>query len=99
MYPSQWYENCPFSVMESQLYGTPVLGADIGGIPELIEPGRTGELFESGNAAQLKERIRGLWADRDLTNRYSKNCAQARFDDVQAYTEKLLNLYRGEELC
>ena len=37
VYPSQWYENCPFSVMESQLYGTPVLAADIGGIPDLIE--------------------------------------------------------------
>src|SRR5699024_6219811 len=28
IYPSEWYENCPFSVMESQMYGTPVLGAD-----------------------------------------------------------------------
>ena len=46
----EWYENCPFSVMESQMYGTPVLGADIGGIPELIQVGKTGELFESGNA-------------------------------------------------
>ena len=97
--PSEVYENCPFSVMESQLYGTPVLGADIGGIPELIEPGRTGELFESGNAAQLTEKIRQLWEDRDLTDRYSKNCAHARFDDTQSYTEKLLRLYRGETLC
>ena len=97
--PSEVYENCPFSVMESQLYGTPVLGADIGGIPELIEPGRTGELFESGNAAQLTEKIRQLWENRDLTDRYSKNCAHARFDDTQSYTEKLLKLYRGEKLC
>ena len=99
VYPSQWYENCPFSVMESQLYGTPVLGAEIGGIPELIEPGRTGELFESGNAAQLTEKIRRLWEDRVLTDRYSKNCAHVRFDDVRSYTEKLLKLYRGEDLC
>lgn len=99
VYPSQWYENCPFSVMESQLYGTPVLGADIGGIPELIEVGKTGELFESGNAAQLEEIIRTLWEDRELTDRYSENCAHLRFDDVAAYTEKLLKLYRGETLC
>ena len=98
VYPSQWYENCPFSVMESQLYGTPVLGADIGGIPELIEVGKTGELFESGNAAQLEEKIRTLWEDRELTARYSENCAHLRFDDVAAYTEKLLKLYRGETL-
>ena len=99
VYPSQWYENCPFSVMESQLYGTPVLGADIGGIPELIEVGKTGELFESGNAAQLEKKIRTLWEDRELTDRYSENCAHLRFDDVAAYTEKLLKLYRGETLC
>ena len=98
VYPSQWYENCPFSVMESQLYGTPVLGADIGGIPELMEVGKTGELFESGNAAQLEEKIRTLWEDRKLTDRYSENCAHLRFDDVAAYTEKLLKLYRGETL-
>ena len=98
VYPSQWYENCPFSVMESQLYGTPVLGADIGGIPELIEEGKTGELFESGNAAQLKEKIKTLWENRDLTARYSENCAHIRFDDVDTYTEKLLKLYRGESL-
>ena len=98
VYPSQWYENCPFSVMESQLYGTPVRGADIGGIPELIEVGKTGELFESGNAAQLEEKIRTLWEDRELTDRYSENCAHLRFDDVAAYTEKLLKLYRGETL-
>ena len=44
VYPSEWYENCPFSVMESLMYGTPVLGADIGGIPELIDAGVNGEL-------------------------------------------------------
>lgn len=55
--PSECYENCPFSVMESQIYGTPVLGANIGGIPELIRIGETGELFESGNAEALRDSI------------------------------------------
>ena len=99
MYPSQWYENCPFSVMESQLYGTPVLGARIGGIPELIAEGKTGELFESGNPGQLKEKIEKMWENRELTEQYTENCANLRFDDVHAYTEKLLKLYRGETLC
>lgn len=39
-YPSEWFENCPFLVMKSQMYGTPVLGANIGGIPELIKVGK-----------------------------------------------------------
>lgn len=99
VYPSEWYENCPFSVMESQVCGTPVLGARIGGIPELIEEGKTGELFESGNAPQLKETIRRLWEDRELTERYSRNCGEVRFDDVETYVGKLLKLYGGEPLC
>ena len=59
--PSECYENCPFSVMESQMYGTPVLGAKIGGIPELIQPGKTGELFASGDREAIKENIINMW--------------------------------------
>lgn len=94
--PSECYENCPFSVMESQMYGTPVLGADIGGIPELIEVGRTGELFESGNAAELKKKIKQLWADKELTDQYSRNCKDISFDDIEIYSEKLMRIYMGK---
>lgn len=97
IYPSEWYENCPFSVMESQMYGTPVLGADIGGIPELIEVGRTGELFKSGNAAELKKKIERLWADHELTDQYSRNCQEISFDDIVEYTEKLMKIYIGKK--
>jgi len=55
--PSECYENCPFSVMESQERQIPVLGANIGGIPELIDDCKTGWLFESGNVADLKDSI------------------------------------------
>ena len=97
IYPSEWYENCPFSVMESQMYGTPVLGANIGGIPELIEVGKTGELFESGNKAELKAKIQKLWADKALTDQYSQNCKNIDFDDVDEYGEKLMEIYRGKK--
>lgn len=96
IYPSEWYENCPFSVMESQLYGTPVLGADIGGIPELIEAGRTGELFASGNENKLKEKIETLWLDKELTDYYSQSCKYINFGDIDKYTEKLKKIYIGE---
>lgn len=87
--PSQCNENCPFSVMESQMYGTPVLGADIGGIPELIQVGFTGELFESGNQMELKEKIEKLWGNKELTEMYSQNCKNIRFDTVEEYVEKV----------
>lgn len=95
IYPSEWYENCPFSVMESQMYGTPVLGANVGGIPELIQVGKTGELFESGNAAELKEKIWHLWSDKGLTDQYSRNCQNISFDDIEKYGEKLMKIYQG----
>ena len=94
IYPSEWYENCPFSVMESQMYGTPVLGADIGGIPELIQVGKTGELFESGNAEDLKKKIEKLWGDKELCEQYSKNCKDISFDTIDEYYEKIMKVYR-----
>ena len=93
VYPSEWYENCPFSVMESQVYGTPVLGADIGGIPELIEPGKTGLLFESGNAADLKVKIETLWKDPQLLAEMTENCTPDRFTSLERYTVELMKYY------
>ena len=97
IYPSEWYENCPFSVMESQMYGTPVLGANIGGIPELIQNGKTGELFESANVKDLKEKIEKLWEDKTRTDSYSKNCQDISFDTIGEYYKKLIKIYRGKK--
>lgn len=93
VYPSEWYENCPFSVMESQVYGTPVLGAQIGGIPELIEPGKTGLLFESGNAADLKRKIEMMWNAPEMLKEMSENCTPDRFTSLERYTQELMKYY------
>lgn len=94
IYPSEWYENCPFSVMESIAYGTPVIGADIGGIPELVKQGKNGELFISGDALDLQEKIWKLWNDRQLLAEYKRECGKKRFDTVEEYCKKLLSLYQ-----
>lgn len=52
--PSEWYENNPMTIVEAYSAGTPVIGARIGGIPEIIDEGVTGYRFESGNADSLK---------------------------------------------
>ena len=54
--PSEWYENNPLSVIESLCAGTPVIGANIGGIPELIGLG-DGLVFKSGDKAELSKMI------------------------------------------
>ncbi len=94
VYPSEWYENCPFSVMESQLYGTPVIGADIGGIPELIQAGKTGLLFRSGDVDELCDKIHILWQDDVKAKEMHDACKELNFDTIDEYLEKLMKIYR-----
>ena len=93
--PSECYENCPFSVMESQMYGTPVLGANIGGVPELIWEGATGELYESGNTLELVQKIKQLFFDNNILRAYSEKCKTVVFSAVPQYVDELLNLLVG----
>lgn len=55
--PSEWYENNPMTIVEAYSMGVPVIGARIGGIPEIVEDMETGLLFESGNLNDLGEKI------------------------------------------
>jgi len=93
VYPSEWYENCPFSVMESQIYGTPVIGADIGGIPELIKVQKTGLLYKPGDVDALCNCIHQLWQDDARVNEMHEECKELSFDTIDEYMEKLMNLY------
>ena len=93
VYPSEWYENCPFSVIESQMYGTPVIGSRMGGIPELITEGVSGELFEAGNVDSLEQVLRKMLYKDGLIEKYSKNCADKIFETPDSYYEKLMTIY------
>ncbi len=55
--PSQWKDPAPLVVNESRARGVPVIGARIGGIPELIAPVCEPLLFEPGNARDLATRL------------------------------------------
>jgi glycosyltransferase involved in cell wall biosynthesis len=60
--PSEGYENCPMTVLESLACARPVVGANIGGIPELIDDGADGMLVPPGNAEALREAIAWMQA-------------------------------------
>ena len=97
VFPSIWYENCPFSVIESIVNGTPVIGSDLGGVPELIDDGKTGLLFEAENVSQLTDMIFKLWNDDAMVNEMRDNCQHVadnnRFDNLETYCNKLLKVY------
>ena len=89
--PSEWFENNPLSVIESLCLGTPVLGADIGGIPELIDPGCTGLLFESGNEQDLAHKIEAIF---HMDFSYTDIAADARKRfSAEAYYDSLSRIY------
>lgn len=91
--PSAWYENNPLSVIESLCLGTPVIGANIGGIPELIDNGVNGLLFESGNIIDLQNKIAYLWENSANFNSSTiSNVARIKYNS-ESYYEKLLKIY------
>ncbi|MBL9077496.1 MAG: glycosyltransferase [Planctomycetes bacterium] len=61
--PSLWYENTPFSVLEALHAGVPVVASDLGGIREIVVPGRSGMLFPAGDAAALAAVLDRIAAD------------------------------------
>lgn len=61
--PSEWYEVLGFTVVEAMAMGKPVIGSNIGAIPEMVIDGRTGLLFEPGNSTQLAAKINELYHD------------------------------------
>ncbi|MCR5294084.1 MAG: glycosyltransferase [Lachnospiraceae bacterium] len=89
---SEWYENGPYSVMEAQACGRPLLVTDIGGLPELVEDGKDGVICHAGDAASIAEGFRrieqeGPWDTEGIARR-----ASMRYDARQ-YAEKLRGLY------
>jgi glycosyltransferase involved in cell wall biosynthesis len=91
--PSEWYENNPLSVIEAKCLGTPVLGARIGGIPELIEEGATGMTFESRNVDDLKDKIQKMW---NTSWDYEKiaHQSQERYN-AEKYYEEIMKIYKS----
>ena len=93
--PSVVNENCPFSVMESQARGTPVVGSRIGGIPELIDDGINGKLFESENSVQLSDIIKYMYYNPDVVKHYQEELYKIKRDEIDKYALSLLDIYNG----
>lgn len=93
IFPSECNENCPFTVMESLMCGTPVLAADVGGVPELVVNEINGELFIPGDVNGLTDRIVNLYIDNVLKmNAYSEESRKVTFDSLDEYTNKLIRI-------
>jgi glycosyltransferase involved in cell wall biosynthesis len=93
--PSRWFEGCPLVVSEAMSHGLPVIASRIGGLPEFVDDGVTGLLFEPGNVAELTDKIRLLWNDPELCRRMGEagraKACRAYNEDV--YYGNLMSIY------
>ena len=88
--PSIWYENSPITIMEALTTGTPVIAANLGGMPELVQHNVNGLLFEAGNADDLAIQIQKLLDNPTLLDTLAKQAKLVRtIDDEMAYITEL----------
>ncbi|OPZ90033.1 MAG: Glycogen synthase [candidate division TA06 bacterium ADurb.Bin417] len=95
--PEQWENMSPVVLVEAMHYGRPVIASRIGGIPEFIEDGRNGLLFEPGDAAGLARKLVEIIRDPGRAATLGRNAAAdaGRIWNTELNLERLINLYRS----
>ncbi|BCP52715.1 glycosyl transferase [Kaistia sp. 32K] len=76
--PSVWRENWPGVVVRAQSLGLPVLGSRIGGIPELVEPGVTGDLAAPGDRRDWEAALGRILAEPERLTAWRRNAEATR---------------------
>ena len=93
---SEWYENNPRSLIEGFALGKCAIGADIGGIPELVKDNETGLLFKMGDSCDLASKMKYLSNRPDLIRDMGRNAR--RFVEKELNPEKhyegLMRIYK-----
>lgn len=87
-------EGLPRVIIEAQALGKPVIASNVGGIPDLVQDGKTGFLFEAGNTEQLAEKLRILLSNKDLAiemGRRGRELVQSKFSN-EKYIDNYLRM-------
>ncbi|MFC1646051.1 glycosyltransferase family 4 protein [Candidatus Omnitrophota bacterium] len=92
--PSIWYDVRPNVIPEAFRAGVPVIGSDIGGIPESIKNKFNGYLFEAGNIEQLYEILDNIIKNPTILQELSKNAYESVKElEMESYITKLTKIY------
>jgi glycosyltransferase involved in cell wall biosynthesis len=92
---SRWEEVFGYVIAEAMSFGKPMVATRVGGIPELVEDGKSGYVVERGDAGAIAESILTLAADRQLRERMGSAgliVANARFD-LKRNVERVVRSY------
>lgn len=93
--PSEWYEPCGLTTWEAHALERPVIGSRIGGIPESIEDGTTGLLFEPGNDQDLADKLRWIRDHPDEAETMGREGRKRVTTVCNAHYGHLLSLYES----
>jgi len=90
-------DNLPNTVLESFACGTPVVGFDIGGIPDMVRPHITGLLTPPKDIPALRDAIRALLIDENLRENLSANCRRVALEEysLPIQAQRYLALYQS----
>jgi glycosyltransferase involved in cell wall biosynthesis len=95
--PSTCYENCSMAIIEAMALGKPVVGSNIGGIPEQIDDGVTGLLFKAGDHEELAEKLAGLQENPNLRKEMGR-AARRKLEEaysMEQHGRSLLSLFKS----
>jgi glycosyltransferase involved in cell wall biosynthesis len=92
--PSICAEAFGLVILEAMSAGRPVIGTNVGGIPEVIDDGVSGYLVEPANPEQLAEKVIKLFSDEKLLKELGRNARQkAEEFSIEKYVERLEEVY------
>lgn len=94
--PSIWYENCPYSILETQAIGKPIIGANLGGIPELVQDKQNGLIYSYNSIDELETKMKFLFENKELAEQYGRNAkeyAKKRYSK-ENYYNNIMKIYK-----
>jgi len=96
VFPSEWYENAPMTILEAFACGKPVIASRIGGITEMVADYETGLTYTPGSTEELRENILSLLQNPEriaTMGRNARKSVEQEYNDSMHY-ERLMDVYR-----
>ncbi len=93
VFPSLWEENYPLVIREALLHGLPVIGSKLGGVPEAIEEGVNGFLFDPYKEGDLAGKISLILDHPEILQQITEGARDARIESMERHIEKMIGIY------
>ena len=95
--PSEIYESFSYTVAQGMACGRPVVASNIGGIPETLNDGQCGTLFDTGNVKDLIEKIEFLYLNEILRKEMADKAREYAVNNysINALSPKYIEYYKS----